>query len=207
MGNKEDVREKIEEHRQSIEENQNIAPSRMSRAGRQQSTMKGTAKKSKNPLITILLIVFIFIPLTILVYVSFFYEPTVPQEDLAAEGNETVVKVEKTEDVVKDTTEKPVVEKQEKEQDDTADVAAIKQSEADAAKLEQQTTETATETTTEEVEIEETTVKTHVVQSNETLYRIAMKYYGDPSGVEKIKKANHLPDETIAVGQTLTIPE
>ena len=48
--------------------------------------------------------------------------------------------------------------------------------------------------------------KTHTVQSNETLYRIAMKYYNDPSAVEKIKQANGLSSESIMVGQTLVLP-
>ena len=48
--------------------------------------------------------------------------------------------------------------------------------------------------------------KTHVVQSNETLYRIAMNYYNSPAGVDKIKQANNLSGESISAGQTLIIP-
>ncbi|MGM9951304.1 MAG: LysM peptidoglycan-binding domain-containing protein, partial [Lysinibacillus sp.] len=48
--------------------------------------------------------------------------------------------------------------------------------------------------------------RTHTVQSNETLYRIAMNYYNDPSAVEKIKKANGMSSESIQVGQTLILP-
>lgn len=49
-------------------------------------------------------------------------------------------------------------------------------------------------------------VKLHTVQPNETLYRIAMKYYQDQSGVEKIKKANGIQGNEIRAGQTLKIP-
>lgn len=58
----------------------------------------------------------------------------------------------------------------------------------------------------EEKEKEQQQSKTHTVQTGETLYRIAMKYYNDPSGVAKIQAANGLSGTSISVGQTLTIP-
>lgn len=48
--------------------------------------------------------------------------------------------------------------------------------------------------------------KSHVVQPNETLYRISVNYYGSGSGVEKIRAANGLSSNSISVGQTLVIP-
>lgn len=49
-------------------------------------------------------------------------------------------------------------------------------------------------------------MKYHKVQRDETLYRIAMKYYHSPSGIETIKKANGIKGNEIISGQTLKIP-
>jgi LysM repeat protein len=46
----------------------------------------------------------------------------------------------------------------------------------------------------------------HTVKPQETLYKIAMKYYNSMDGVEIIKKANHLKSEQISAGQVLKIP-
>ncbi|HEX5564525.1 MAG TPA: LysM peptidoglycan-binding domain-containing protein, partial [Sporosarcina sp.] len=48
--------------------------------------------------------------------------------------------------------------------------------------------------------------RTHIVAANETLYRIAMNYYGSDAGIEKIKKANGLSSNDIMAGQKLIIP-
>ena len=48
--------------------------------------------------------------------------------------------------------------------------------------------------------------KTHTVGSNENLYRISLKYYGNGEGVDKIKSANGLSSNEIRVGQRLVIP-
>ncbi|WPZ17215.1 LysM peptidoglycan-binding domain-containing protein [Geobacillus subterraneus] len=47
---------------------------------------------------------------------------------------------------------------------------------------------------------------THVVAANETLYSIAMKYYGTSSAMELIKKENGLATSRLEPGQTLRIP-
>jgi LysM repeat protein len=49
-------------------------------------------------------------------------------------------------------------------------------------------------------------VITHVVQENETLYSIAMKYYQSDRGMEIIKKWNHLQNTKLHQGQVLQIP-
>ena len=59
---------------------------------------------------------------------------------------------------------------------------------------------------TDKQEEEKKSQRTHIVQSNETLYRIAMNYYNDPNAVEKIKQANGLSSESIYVGQKLILP-
>ena len=47
----------------------------------------------------------------------------------------------------------------------------------------------------------------HVVTKEETLYRIAMKYFKSPSGVEIIQKHNGLSGTNIREGQVLKIPK
>ena len=220
---KEDYREKIEEDRQEIE-----MEGFQSRASR--SKRKG--KKRKNPLISSLLVIFIFIPTLVLLYVNFLYEPASPVETV--EENNEVVKVEKNDPTAQaapaedDEEDK---EEQDASSDSTEDISEEKQKElaaaqeaaaAEAAKIaEQKAKEEAAKKAAEQKAKEEAAKKaaeekakqeaakpkrTHTVQSNETLYRIAMKYYNDPSAVEKIKKANGMSSESIQVGQTLVLP-
>jgi len=196
MSNKEDFRGKIEAHRQTIEEEQNTAPSRMSRANRNQT--KIPKKKKGSPLIKILFIVFICIPLTMLVYVKFFYNPSVEKPVVEADSKETVVKVEANDEAneVDETDKEDKESTSTKETDSTADEAAIEQSQKDAETLKES-----------EEQADSSGQKKHVVQSNETLYRIAMRYYNDPTAVQKIIDSNNLSSDTISAGQTLIIPE
>lgn len=56
----------------------------------------------------------------------------------------------------------------------------------------------------------ENTIVEHTVKTGETLYRISVNYYGSAnakSGIQKIKEANHLQNESIRVGQKLKIPK
>jgi len=64
------------------------------------------------------------------------------------------------------------------------------------------------ERSADEKDVDQTNSKTvtHVVAANETLYSIAMKYYGTPSAMELIKKENGLSTNRLEPGQTLRIP-
>lgn len=46
----------------------------------------------------------------------------------------------------------------------------------------------------------------HTVQPNETLFRVAMKYYKTQAGIEIIRKANNIKGNEIQAGQVLKIP-
>ncbi|OCS86586.1 LysM peptidoglycan-binding domain-containing protein [Caryophanon latum] len=48
--------------------------------------------------------------------------------------------------------------------------------------------------------------RTHTVKEGETLYRIAVNYYGSGDAVERIKAANGLSSNEIVVGSALTLP-
>lgn len=50
------------------------------------------------------------------------------------------------------------------------------------------------------------TATTHKVQKGETLYTIAIRYFNNNEGMERIKEANGLESEVIQAGQTLVIP-
>ncbi|WP_042355237.1 LysM peptidoglycan-binding domain-containing protein [Bacillus rubiinfantis] len=55
-------------------------------------------------------------------------------------------------------------------------------------------------------ETEEQKIIYHKVQSQDTLYKIAMTYYHTPDGMEIIKEANHLTNDQVNIGQILRIP-
>jgi colicin import membrane protein len=88
---KEDYREKVEEHRQEIDLH-NESGTKLSRASRHQKKGK---KKQSNPIMTLLVVVLIFIPLSILGYVWLIYDPsTSDAEKLAVEDKKDDVVVE-----------------------------------------------------------------------------------------------------------------
>lgn len=212
MRKKEDLREKIEEHRQSIEIEEG---SRMSRSNR-----KKQKKQHKFPLMTTLTFILIGIPLMILIYVWGFYtpgEPEVAQEQddsiLEMQTNATASATINEQNTVKDAAKnegtKPIENDETTKVDVEKDAAERAKKEAEEkAKLEEKKAQEKAEAEKrkQEEEAKKATAKSHTVQQNETLYRIAMTYYNDPSGVEKIKRANNLSSEMITVGQTLIIP-
>lgn len=200
---KEDFREKIEEHRQTIEDEESTTPSRMSRANRKPQTQK--KKKTRNPLITILFVVF-FVQLVGLFYVLVFYEPNDKETAAETKSDEIIFEVEKNSEAAsskKVTDDKDAEETQKEKADDEAAKLAAQQA------AEKQAAEKKAEEQQQQAEEQQKASKTHVVKGNETLYRIAVNFYGDgsQSNIDKIKNANGLGSETISVGQTLIIPE
>lgn len=222
---KKDLREKIEEHRQSIEIEEET--SGLSRSNRNK---KKKHKQHKFPLMTTLTFILIGIPLMILIYVWGFYTPE--QQEVAKETDDSLIEMETNTTASASINEKKPVKDAAKEEDETqankdeqakkdkaekeAEQKAKKEAEQQAklkeeeAKLKQQQEQRAKEQAEakkkQQEEAKKATAKTHTVKQNETLYRIAMNYYNDPSAVEKIKRANNLSSETIAVGQTLILP-
>jgi len=228
-----DYREKIEEHRQSIELEEQS--SRMSRS-RQTGKKKKKNKNRKNPLINILLFILLGIPASLLIYVSFFYNPGAT-ETAAVEHNGSLVEVQTNNTVSssgKQKEEPKIEEDSEKENTEgknedakkaeaeaelaKAELAKAELAKAEKAKLEEQEKlakqkeqqqkeqQQKEEQQKEEQQKEQQASKTHTVQPNENLFRIALKYYNDASGVDKIMQANNLSSNSISVGQTLIIP-
>jgi LysM repeat protein len=80
-----------------------------------------------------------------------------------------------------------------------------------ASETEPELTEQPTETTAAPVETTAAPTAgetTHTVQSGDTFYSIAIKYFNDASNetIDKIKSYNNLSSDTLQIGQTLKIP-
>ncbi|MEK5483327.1 LysM peptidoglycan-binding domain-containing protein [Viridibacillus sp. FSL R5-0888] len=221
-----DYREKIEEHRQTIklkldsENNEN--PSRMTR-----SQLHGNNNKKKkrriNPLPTILAVIFISIPISILIYVGFFYdkggneETELEKDHVKFETNTKANTQAKAEEKAEDKKEKEKV-KEEKtatkekvdtstKKDDNAAVEPPKDTVTTTPNNNGQTNETNTTSPNEAYQQAQVSGRLHTVQTGDTLYNIAMKYYGSIDGIAKIKQANGLTSDNVVVGSSLAIPQ
>lgn len=190
---KEDFREKIEKHRQPIQlnEEQDVSTrkSRMEKRGKStnKNNKQANTTKTKSPFITVLLALLLLIPSSAFIYV-YFWEPT-SETGTEVVQDEKVVEVETndvgtTSDANTTVTDEPTQTQQTTEQTNN-----------------QQTNSPSQQTPTQQGE------QMYTVEKNDNLYNISVKYYGDGSGIDKIKEANGLTSESIAVGQTLIIPE
>lgn len=206
--NKDDYKEKIEEHRQPISLN---GEERMNtRTSRRSSNQPAKPERvRKNPLLPILFAVFILIPVGFLIYIQVFYEPT-PNETAVIKTDEVKFE-ENAEDSVDSGVADEVDENEsdsDKDNDMTQDSDSADEGEpAGSVERVQPDEETEKEIVeVEPVQDESSSGKTHIVQPNETLYRIAMNYYNSPDAVEKIKEANGLTSDSISTGQSLILP-
>ena len=218
MSKEKDYLDKIEVHRQEVE---------LDEVSRRRTRTRSSRKQNNAPKITgmkILVVIFIFIPLSLLGYVWLFYEPEV--ETAAPEIDNSIVHIEKNNmpaastSVEEDEDESEESEEQNssnnssndssnastddvevnEEEEEAIDKAAA---EAEQALKEQQQKE---EEQANEQSSNTTNAKTHVVQANDTLYSLAVKYYKDPTKVEAIKKANNLSSDSIPLGKELILP-
>ncbi|CAM5181270.1 LysM domain-containing protein OS=Ureibacillus acetophenoni OX=614649 GN=SAMN05877842_103351 PE=4 SV=1 [Ureibacillus acetophenoni] len=193
----EDYREKIEEHRQSIEiEKPN---SRQSRS----RVAKNKKPRRRDPLMTILTVIFIFIPLVILVYVWGFYKPTTPSQ--AQTKEEESLEYEKNDKIEDEETiiDEPVLI------DDTVDENKEEDDESEEVDKESNDDRSSEDNTTNEkpssgqVQDEESKGNKHVVKPGDTLFSIAN---ANNTTVDAIMEANGLQTPDIQVGQQLIIP-
>lgn len=212
-----DYKTEFEEHRKEISLDEGHDVGKLPSRAELHRKNRKPKKKSGHTVINIILGVFTLIMVVILVYIiSDFYTPG----DLtSAKGGENGTLLEmnnKTSDEKNAIADKEAEKKADSEDDEKS-----------AGKLE---TETVTKVEKKpeskpvvnvnpvpekkpEVQVEpqpdkklDVAAKTHTVGSNENLYRISLKYYGNGSGVAKIKNANGLSSDEIRVGQTLVIP-
>jgi len=210
---KNDYQNKIDEHRKPIqiidEEKPNTRTSRRSdRVAPKKTKNKG------NLLLPILFFFFILIPISILIYVFAFYEPN-SNETAVLENSQFKFEQNKEDTVAKEKSEvaepkeeKPVVEKLKEEkpvvEEPKEEKPVVEEPKEEKPVVEQPKVEKPiVEKPKEE---KPPTAKTHVVQSGETLYRIAMNYYNSADAVEQIKSANGLTSNSISAGQALVLP-
>ncbi|MER2120989.1 MAG: LysM peptidoglycan-binding domain-containing protein [Solibacillus sp.] len=206
---KEDYREKVEEHRQEIDLH-NESGTKMSRVSRHR---KKNGKKQTNPIMTVLTVVLIFIPLVILAYVWLIYEPnTSASESVNVDKkDDLVVEIQKQDPKTQPSAANDDEEKEETNDDNTAEVDEAKAEKEKIAAEEAKKTEARIAKEKAEKEAAEikkaeeaqkvaaakakeqeakkkaaqdaakAQQKTHTVQSTDNLYRIALKYYGNGS--------------------------
>lgn len=206
---KEDYREKVEEHRQEIDLH-NESGTKMSRVSRHR---KKNGKKQTNPIMTMLTVVLIFIPLVILAYVWLIYEPnTSASENVNVDKkDDLVVEIQKQEPKTQASATDGDEEKEDTNDDNTAEVdeaeaekervAAEEAKKAEARIASEKAAKEAAEIKKAEEaqkvaaakakeqeakkkaaqEAVKAQRKTHTVQSTDNLYRIALKYYGSGS--------------------------
>lgn len=195
----------------------------------QRKAIKEKPVKTKSFLLSSLFFLFILIPVSILIYVYFFYEPndtlttsqpsnevnmesTIPDAPLVpviAEEEESEAEAA----AAKEAAEKEVAEKQaaadaEKQEADQA-TADKEQADKEAAQAETDKQKEQAAAKQEAPPAPVVASKTHTVQPGETLYRIAVNTYGGAGateGVEKIKAANGLNSNEITAGATLILP-
>ncbi|KAA0562751.1 LysM peptidoglycan-binding domain-containing protein [Rossellomorea aquimaris] len=185
-------------------------------------------KKKKNkwrmkyPLISMLLLFFILLPLTVFSIYSYFDSRNGPlvvmsedvddveevRYDQSDNGNE-----ESLGDAGSIEEEAAVIDKKEESMnEDAASMTGKEQpasTEPASPSPEQESAEEKPKEEVNEEPVEEQPaykIVYHTVAPQETLYRIAMKYYNSQSGVERIKEWNNIHNNEIQSGQVLEIP-
>ncbi|MEK4403012.1 LysM peptidoglycan-binding domain-containing protein [Sporosarcina sp. FSL K6-6792] len=216
-----DYKTDFEEHRKEIGLDDGHEVSKLPSRSELHRKGRKPKKKSSHTMINVILGLFTLIPVLILVYIiSDFYTPG---DRTSAKGGETGTlfemnsekPVEKTADADKDDEKNATSNEDEKSAVKTEAEAKVEEKPVSKPVVNVNPTpekkpEVKVETKPEkkpEVKPESKPVaKTHTVGSNENLYRISLKYYGNGGGVEKIKSANGLTSNEIGVGQRLVIP-
>lgn len=89
---------------------------------------------------------------------------------------------------------------------ETASSPLPKEDAPDQTRLTETPSETPSETVTETSSETMVYERLYTVQPGDTLYRIAMKTYGNKASIETIRAANGLKNNTIYVGQQLKLP-
>ncbi|WP_397537646.1 LysM peptidoglycan-binding domain-containing protein [Rummeliibacillus pycnus] len=214
----EDYREKIEEHRQAIniEPEQETNPSRMTRRQQHGHQNKKKQKKNRNnKLLTVLAIIFILIPVSMLVYFGYFAnqknsnkteidhggvqietnEDNLSKKAIKTSSNEEK-KLTAEEKAKKEKAEKLAAEKKVAEEKAAQKKAA--QAEIEAAKAQEKQQQIYNEA--------KAAGRLYNVKQGETIESIAINFYGSDAGIAIIKEANGITGDSIPPGTTIAIP-
>lgn len=168
---------------------------------------KKTKWKLKYPLIRLLALFFILLPIvsfslyTINENNKSITEPVINDQ----ENIETVDVEDDTE--VNDLTENKERDRQGNEQSGEMEVPSVNNEKSSTPSVnDKNASNDKVESNVNESKDSEGKMIYHKVQPNETLFRIAMKYYHSQSGIETIKQVNGIQGNEIRVGETLKIP-
>lgn len=202
-----------------------------SRTARRQSG-KGTAmKREQNAgtsrggrLLSVLFFVFIFLPVfAVFLYVAVIYSPEEEKQISISSSNEVsfqenaepitplLIPEEETEEKDSGTsaaepaetaTESLVVTEEK-----TAADPENRHEEAEAADMEEEAVPEKPAEPEPETEQPPALEQIHTVQKGETLYRIAISYYGTSGAVDQIMQANGMSTPDLSIGETLILPD
>ena len=224
----EQLRVEVTATREALPFNTSSLPSRKEVHGKKKQKIKW---KIKFPLVKLLALFFVLLPITVLaIYTSLSkdnkaevadnepvsYSEVKGFESYSKNENKSVVaeedKEEKEEQVESSSNDDATKEEEDTEQAEKVEQEENSQKADQLVTTEKAPTETPTQTTAEtkvEEEVEkkeETKIIEHTVQTNETIFRIAMRYFSSQDGIDIIKQYNGLSSNEIRVGQVLKIP-
>ncbi|WP_064090993.1 LysM peptidoglycan-binding domain-containing protein [Rossellomorea aquimaris] len=179
--------------------------------------------KIKYPMISMLLLFFILLPLTVFSIYSYFDSRTGPLLALTGE-NKGLEEVQYDESNDQEENELSSSEESdssptttvEKEEDVTTPSNGTEKKQEDLKQPDKGSSSTnqgkdggeqpKDDAQPEPEEKQTQNIVYHKVQPQETLFRIAMKYYHSQAGIEKIRQRNNIQDNEIQTGQVLEIP-
>ncbi|MBM7705497.1 LysM peptidoglycan-binding domain-containing protein [Chryseomicrobium aureum] len=188
-----DYQKRLDEHRKPIDEP--VTATR--RARHQKKIKKQSSKTPRSWFLPTLFTLGIISPIILFVYVSVFYNPLANE----VPANQQVIQLD-----VQPVTPVQQEEEEEQEEQPVEEVEeVVEQEPVEQEPVEQEPVEEVQEPV-QQPEPQQPAARTHTVQAGETLYRIAVTYYNDPSAVDRIKQANNLTSNEISTGQQLVLP-
>jgi LysM repeat protein len=228
LNNEEPYRDQAERLKQRIEkinetvDSKDVLPSR-EQIHRQKK--KKTKWKLKYPVIRLLVLFFILLPIIIFSVISYRdgakkingvektsednvgYETINLEKSTDEDENNPEKSVESSETI----TENSSNSEPEETSDETIDQVVQPETKENTSVLTPNTNQNSPDTevsntNNEEKEAETSTFVSHTVQPDENLYKLAMKYYNSPKGMDIIIKANNLKSDQVSAGQVLKIP-
>lgn len=211
------LRQRIEKIQEASEKKDELPP----RGNLHRHKSKKTNLKVKFPVIRLLVLFFILLPITIFSLYSYFEGNNETSNDAVEEtssgGYETINFQKNNDDQKSETTKEDAVKKEDKQSNEekkSADTPKPDEKlETNKVVSDAQEQDTTGDVSEENADTEQPAIENippgnyifHTVQSQETLYRIAMKYYQSKSGIEIIKEDNGITNNEIKTGQVLKI--
>lgn len=216
MNKEEPFRDQAERLRQKINKvnkDSELKANLPSRSDVHRNKKNKTKWKVKYPVIRILVLFFTLLPITIFSIYSYLGDnKLLTSEKTSGEKNgyeEINIENKQDKEVGKEENS-TILEDEETTEENDEKIEKITNKEIEESTIEQKGEDTLPSTDKDQEEVEENNSNTlvyHTVQSNETLFRIAMKYYNSQTGIEIIKKANGISGNEIQKGQVLKIPK